>query len=476
MSTASVYNTGGWPLLDRRIMTESLHALSPLDGRYADKTTALRPFLSEWALMKYRLTVELRWLLALSEEAGVTHVRQFTAAERSLLASLAADFDDCAARRIKAIEARTKHDVKAVEYYIREHLRGSSLSDVESSVHFACTSDDINNLAYAMMFRDAMRQVWQPAAQAVLEQIASLARESATAPMLARTHGQAATPTTLGKELAVFRYRLGRQLKQVEAQEYLGKFNGATGAYNAHRIAYPDVDWRELSRHFVAGLGLAFNPLTTQIEPHDYLAELAHILMRFNTVLLDFCRDIWSYISLSLFRQRATAGDIGSSTMPHKVNPIDFENAEANLGLSSSGLAHLAGKLPVSRLQRDLSDSSAMRNYGVAITHSYLALLSVQSGLEKLAIDHEALAAELEDAWAVLAEAIQTVLRKRGYTDAYEQLKALTRGRQVTRAGLRDFIAGLDLPSDDKTRLLELTPASYLGYAEELALDAVGSE
>ncbi len=457
-------------------MSESLRALSPLDGRYDDKTAALRPFLSEWALIKYRLEVEARWLITLSETDAVSHVRRFTEAEKSILRSLYADFDDCAARRVKSIEARSKHDVKAVEYYIRERLRASSLSDVEASVHFACTSDDINNLAYAMMFRDAMRRVWQPAAQAALAQIASLACETAAVPMLARTHGQPATPTTLGKELAVFRHRLSRQLRQIETQEYLGKFNGATGAYNAHRVAYPDVDWRELSRQFVGGLGLAFNPLTTQIEPHDYLAELAHVLMRFNTILLDFCRDVWSYISLRVFRQQAAADDVGSSTMPHKVNPIDFENAEANLGLSGSLLGHLASKLPVSRLQRDLSDSSALRNYGVGIAHSALALLSVQSGLKKLAIDHDALKADLEDAWDVLAEAIQTVLRKQGYADAYEQLKSLTRGRRVTRTDLHDFIAGLDLPSDDKTRLLELRPATYLGLAEELALDAVGNQ
>ena len=462
--------------LNRLSMTESLRALSPIDGRYAEKTAALRPFLSEWALMKYRLTVELRWLIALSEEEGVAHVRQFTAAENSWLSSLCADFDDCAARRVKAIEARTKHDVKAIEYYIRERLRDSSLRDVEASAHFACTSDDINNLAYAMMIRDAIRRIWQPAARAVLARIAVLARETAGTPMLARTHGQAATPTTLGKELAVFRQRLARQLKQIDAQEYLGKFNGATGAYNAHRVAYPDVDWRDLSRRFVGGLGLTFNPLTTQIEPHDYLAELAHALMRFNTILLDFCRDIWTYISLGVFRQGAAADDIGSSTMPHKVNPIDFENAEANLGISRSGLAHLADKLPVSRMQRDLSDSSAMRNFGVAIAHSYLALDSAQSGLDKLSVDHAALAAELDEAWEVLAEAIQTVLRKQGYADAYERLKTLTRGRQVTPDGLRGFIAGLDLPSADKARLMELTPATYLGYAEELALDALESE
>ncbi len=476
MSVGSVYNTRAGPSSTRNDMTLDLHALSPLDGRYAEKTAALRPFLSEWALMQYRLKVEVGWLLALSEAAEVTHIRQFSAAEEEFLTSLWAGFDDCAACRIKDIEARTKHDVKAVEYYIRECLRDGDLCDVESSVHFACTSDDINNLAYAMMFRDAMCRVWLPAANSVLEQIATLARQSAATPMLARTHGQAATPTTLGKELAVFSHRLKRQLRQVEAQEYLGKFNGATGAYNAHRIAYPDVDWRELSQQFVVGLGLAFNPLTTQIEPHDYLAELAHSLMRFNTVLLDFCRDIWSYISLGVFRQQAAADDIGSSTMPHKVNPIDFENAEANLGISHSGLAHLAGKLPVSRMQRDLSDSSALRNYGVAIAHSYLALLSIQSGLKKLAVNHDALAADLEDAWEVLAEAIQTILRKRGHADAYERLKALTRGQQVTRAGLREFIAGLDLPSDESTRLLELTPTSYLGFAEELALEAVGTE
>ena len=444
-------------------MTASLHALSPLDGRYAEKTARLRPFLSEWALMHYRLKVELRWLLELSRAEDVTHVRRFTSAEESFLSSLCAGFDDCAARRIKAIEARANHDLKAVEYYIRERLHDSSLNDVAASVHFACTSDDINNLAYALMFRDAMRKVWQPAARAVMERIAALARQSAGAPLLARTHGQAATPTTLGKELAVFWHRLSRQLKQIESQAYLGKFNGAVGAYNAHRIAYPEADWRELSRRFVCGLGLTFNPLTTQIEPHDYLAELAHGLMRYNTILLDFCRDIWTYISLGVFRQGAAALEVGSSTMPHKVNPIDFENAEANLGISSSGLAHVAAKLPVSRLQRDLSDSSALRNYGVAIAHSYLALRSIQSGLRKLAIDRDVMAAELADAWELLAEPIQTVLRKHGCADAYEQLKAFTRGRRVTQAGLRDFIAGLDLPSADKTRLLELTPASYRG-------------
>ncbi len=426
--------------------------------------------------MKYRLRVETCWLIAMSEHDGIKHVRRFSQDEQNLLEAIASDFDDCAARRIKAIEAQTNHDVKAVEYLIRDRLQGTSLSDMVASVHFACTSDDINNLAYAMMFRDAMREVWQPAARSLLLQLKELARTSADVPMLARTHGQAATPTTLGKEIAVFMHRLRRQFKAIESQEYLGKFNGAVGAYNAHRVAYPDVDWREFSRQFVHGLGLAFSPLTTQIEAHDYLAELAHGMIRFNTVLLDFCRDIWTYISLGVFRQRAAASEIGSSTMPHKVNPIDFENAEANLGISGGNFAHLAKKLPVSRLQRDLSDSSALRNYGVAISHSYLALLSVQRGLQKIDINRAVLSEDLASAWEVLAEAIQTILRKYHIADAYEQLKTLTRGEQVTQAGLHSFIRSLAIPSDEKQRLLQLTPATYIGYAAELAHQEVEEE
>ena len=420
-------------------MTSSLHAISPVDGRYANKTAPLRAHLSEWALMKYRLRVELAWLIALADCTGVTHVRHLTQAERDLLLTVADDFDAAAAKRIKAIEAATKHDVKAIEYYLRERLHDSTLRDLAPSVHFACTSADINNLAYALMIRDAMREVWQPAANAVISQLQSLTRVAAGTPMLARTHGQPATPTTLGKELAVFVSRLWRQLKAIESQDYQGKFNGAIGAFNAHLVAYPDVDWLDLSRTLVESLGLSFNALTTQIEPHDHLAELAHSLMRYNAILLDLCRDIWSYISLGYFRQRVAADEIGSSTMPHKINPIDFENAEANLGISSSGFAHLAGKLPVSRLQRDLSDSSAMRNYGVAIAHSFIALLSVQSGLAKIDIDHAALAADLDKNWQVLAEAVQTVLRKYKYADAYEQLKDLTRGAEITREALHEI-------------------------------------
>lgn len=451
-------------------MTASLRAISPLDGRYAEKTAPLGSYLSEWALMKYRLRVELRWLIALSEHKGVRQLRRFSQAERDLLESILDDFDDGAAERIKAIEAETNHDVKAVEYYLREILQGASLRDASAWIHFACTSDDINNLAYAMMFRDVMRSVWQPAATELLEKLRALARDWADVSMLSRTHGQAASPTTLGKEVAVFVYRLRRQLLGLETQEYLGKFNGAVGAYNAHEVAYPDVDWRKFSEEFVSSLDLAFSPVTTQIEPHDYLAELAHGLIRFNTILLDFCRDMWLYISLGVFRQRARASEIGSSTMPHKVNPIDFENAEANLGLSNGGFSHLAGKLPISRLQRDLSDSSAIRNYGAAIAHGYLALGSIHRGLAKIEVDEAVLAADLENSWQVLAEAIQTVLRKFQVVDAYEQLKALTRGEAVSREILHEFIGQLEIPAEEKRRLLQLTPATYIGLAEELAL------
>lgn len=447
----------------------SLRAISPLDGRYADKVAPLRDYLSEWALIKFRVLVQLRWFRAMSAHPGITHVRAFTEAELVLLAAMETEFDQAAAERVRAIEAHTNHDSKAVEYYLRERLEATSLADVAGSLHFACTSDDINNLAYGLMFRGAIGSVWGPAARELLDSLADLARGTATVPMLARTHGQAATPTSLGKEIAVFVQRLRRQLRQIEAQEYLGKFNGAVGAYNAHFAAYPDIDWLSVSQEFVAGLGLTHNPLTTQIEPHDYLAELAHVLMRFNTALLDLCRDMWSYISLSYFRQRVVADETGSSTMPHKVNPIDFENAEANLGISNALFAHLADKLPISRLQRDLSDSSALRNFGVAIGHSYLALKGVRRGLGKLEVDNAALAADLDDAWQLLAEAVQTVMRKHHLPEAYEQLKALTRGQPITRESLHAFIQALDLPAEEKQRLLQLTPATYLGLAGKLA-------
>ena len=420
--------------------------------------------------MRYRVLVEARWLLTLSAEEEIVHVRPFTEAESEILIALFREFDDIAARRIKSLEAETGHDVKAVEYFIKERLAVTSLEDVVESVHFACTSDDINNLAYAMMFRDAIENVWQPKARALVKCLGELARSYADAAMLARTHGQAATPTTMGKEIAVFEHRLRRQLETIKTQAYLGKFNGAVGAFNAHHIAYARLNWPEISRRFVEGLGLTYNPLTTQIEPHDFLAELAHGFMRFNTVLLDCCRDLWSYISLGYFKQQINAREVGSSTMPHKVNPIDFENAEANLGISRASFAHLADKLPASRLQRDLSDSSALRNYGVAIAHSYLAMLSVESGLSKIELDRAALAAELDEAWEVLAEAVQTVMRKHQIPGAYERLKTLTRGAALSRDDLHGLIASLAMPDDEKQMLLQLTPAAYIGRAKELAL------
>lgn len=473
MSTRSVYNTCASYSKGVTIVISSLRAISPLDGRYAGKIAPLGQFLSEWALMKYRLRVEVEWLIALSEHNDIAHVWRFTQSERNLLESIWANFDDKSADRIKSIETRTNHDVKAVEYFLRECLLGAGLSDTAASIHFACTSDDINNLAYAMMFRDALYAVWQPAALDLLRESERLSRQSAAIPMLGRTHGQPATPTTLGKEIAVFVYRLRRQFKMIESQEYLGKINGAVGNYNAHCVAYPELDWLDFSRRFVESLGLTFCPMTTQIESHDYLAEAAHALMRFNTILLDFCRDIWSYISFGLFKQRTSAEEVGSSTMPHKVNPIDFENAEANLGISNANFAHLAGKLPVSRLQRDLSDSSAIRNFGVAIAHSYLALLSVRRGLTKIAVDPDRLNSELADSWEVLAEAVQTIMRKYKIADAYEQLKSLTRGTGLSREDLHDFIQRLDIPAVEKRRLLELTPATYVGLAEELALSSI---
>ena len=451
----------------------SCHAISPIDGRYAAKTSALSPYLSEWALMRYRLAVELRWLIFMSECEAITHLRSFTPSETNLLEGLITGFDDDAFAEIKRFEAKTNHDLKAVEYFLKSRLRGTSLADAVESVHFACTSDDINNLAYAMMIRDALRDVWQPRAVALLQALKGLARANADAAMIGRTHGQSATPTTMGKELAVFVARLRRQLDQIDAQEYLGKFNGAVGAYNAHVIAYPDIDWLALSRRFVESLGLAHNPLTTQIEPHDHLAELAQSMVRFNSVTLDCCRDIWHYISLGYFVLKTVSEEVGSSTMPHKVNPIDFENAEANLGISSALMAHLADKLPVSRLQRDLSDSSALRNYGVAVAHSYLALLSVERGLGKIELDRSALHADLDESWELLGEAVQTVLRKHHIADAYETLKSLTRGEKITRTIMRDFIVSLPIPVEDKDRLLRLTPATYVGLAETLARSAI---
>lgn len=446
----------------------TIRAITPLDGRYATQVSGLDERLSEWALIKRRVQVEVEWLLEIADCAAITDMRALTSAEQECLRGLVEDFDDDAAARVKRIERATNHDVKAVEYYIRERLAGTSLEDVGEWVHFCCTSEDINNLSHALMLKGALEEEWLPQARALVDGVAALAEQTADTSMLARTHGQAASPTTLGKELAVFVYRWRRQMRQIGNAEYLGKFNGAVGSYNAHVVAYPDADWQAISRGFVERLGLTHNPLTTQIESHDYIAEIFHALIRFNTVTLDFDRDMWSYISLGVFRQKAVEGEVGSSTMPHKVNPINFENSEANVGISSALLEHLATKLPVSRLQRDLTDSSALRNLGPAIGHSLVGLKSAMRGLRQVAVDEELLAAELDDAWEVLAEAVQTVMRKQGDEDAYDLLKDFTRGKRITENDMRRFVKGLKLPPDDKARLTALTPAGYTGIAAEL--------
>jgi adenylosuccinate lyase len=384
----------------------SLQAISPLDGRYAEQTAALSSFFSEAALIKFRVLVEVRWLLALSEQAEIAEVRAFNSEEQATLHRIADEFSEADAERVKEIERTTRHDVKAVEYGIKEKLADTSLHDVSEWVHFACTSEDINNLAHALMLQGGIRDVWVPRAQELVNAVTALAQQHAAVPMLARTHGQTASPTTVGKELAVFAHRWQRQLKHVAAQEYLGKINGAVGNFNAHAAAYPNVNWPAFAQRFVESLGLTYNPLTTQIESHDYMAELFQSLMRFNNVLLDFDRDVWTYISMGYFKQRVVAGEVGSSTMPHKVNPIDFENSEANIGLSNAVLDHLANKLQVSRLQRDLTDSSAIRNVGAGVAYSFLALSSALRGLKKLSLDEQVLADDLDNSWEVLGEAV----------------------------------------------------------------------
>jgi len=446
----------------------SLKSISPLDGRYEAASAPLADYFSEYALIRYRVIVELQWLLVMSERTEIDGVRPFTDDERRILSDWMTNLDAAQAERVKEIERTTRHDVKAVEYYIRERLRDTSLRDVDEFIHFCCTSEDINNLAYGMMLKEAMERQWLPLAHDMVNRVADLADANRDIPLLSRTHGQPASPSTLGKELAVFVSRWRRQLRQIEAAEYLGKFNGAVGCYNTHVIAYPEAPWTEISRTLVERLGLTWNPLTTQIEPHDSIAELFHAVMRFNTILLDFDRDVWTYVSLGYFRQKVVAGEVGSSTMPHKVNPIDFENSEANVGISSALLDHLAGKLSVSRLQRDLSDSSALRNVGVGIGHSLLAVQSTLRGLGRLTVDEAAVRADLANAWEVLAEPVQTVMRRVGYADAYERLKELTRGAGITRERLHGFIRSLGLPADDEDRLLKLTPETYTGIASGL--------
>ncbi len=449
----------------------SLLALSPLDGRYARKAAPLREYLSEYALLRYRTLIEVRWLQHLADEPSIAELESLEPPIKDVLNSIVDEFSVDDAVRIKALEAKTNHDVKAVEYYLRQKLEGVAVPsrNLASFIHFACTSEDINNVSYALMLRDARQRALLPAMRELTTDLRALAHRYAAVPMLARTHGQPATPTTLGKEIANFVYRLQRQMELFAAVAIHGKFNGAVGNHNAHVAAYPHADWIAITDRFIASLDLIPTRYTTQIEPHDWIAEYCQALARFNTVLVDLCRDFWSYISLGYFRSRPVAGEVGSSTMPHKVNPIDFENAEGNLGLANELLTFLATKLPVSRWQRDLTDSTVLRNAGVALGHALIALDAAAKGLRKLDADLAVIEADLADRWEVLAEAVQTVMRRYGLPDAYEQLKDLTRGRAVDRDRLRKFIADLPLPAAERDRLLALDPASYTGLAADLA-------
>jgi adenylosuccinate lyase len=447
-----------------------LTALSPLDGRYAAKAEPLRPVFSEFGLMHRRVLVEIRWLLALADEPGLGEIADLDLAARRFLMTIAEGFSSQDGERIKAIERTTNHDVKAVEYFIKERI--GTERDLQATlefVHFGCTSEDINNLAYALMLRDARDGVLLPALDKLVATLRQMSHALAGQPMLARTHGQSASPTTLGKEIANVVARLDRQRAQIAGVAISAKINGAVGNYNAHVVAYPEVDWPALSRRFVESLGLHWYAYTTQIEPHDGIAELCDAIRRANTILIDLCRDLWGYISLGYFRQELKPGEVGSSTMPHKVNPIDFENAEGNFGIAGALFGHFSEKLPISRWQRDLTDSTVLRALGTAFGHSLIAIESLARGLAKLSADPGRLAADLDSNWEVLAEAVQTVMRRHGLPEPYEQLKALTRGRGITRESLHEFIAGLELPDAAKQRLLALTPAGYTGLARKLA-------
>ena len=450
----------------------ALTALSPLDGRYASKCDALRPFLSEFGLIHARVTVEVRWLQALSNRPEIIEVAPFSAETNAALDAIVSNFSEEDANRIKEIERTTNHDVKAVEYFLKEKIAGiSELQNAGEFIHFACTSEDINNLSHALMLKNG-REVLVSSMKQILNAISALATTHAEQPMLSRTHGQTASPTTLGKEMANVAYRLARQIKQFENVELLGKINGAVGNYNAHLSAYPDVDWAAHAQAFVESLGLTFNPYTTQIEPHDYMAELFDALRRYNTILIDFNRDVWGYISLGYFKQKLKEGEVGSSTMPHKVNPIDFENSEGNLGIANAVLAHLGEKLPISRWQRDLTDSTVLRNMGVGFAQSLIAFDACLKGIGKLELNANRLNEDLDQAQEVLAEPIQTVMRRYNVEKPYEKLKALTRGQAMTRDMMVDFVNGNELaqvPSEERARLAELTPATYTGNAAEQA-------
>lgn len=449
----------------------SLTAVSPVDGRYGSKTSSLRSIFSEYGLIRFRVQVEVRWLQCLANHPGVPEVKPFSAQANALLDRLAEDFQLEWAERIKEIERTTNHDVKAVEYLLKEQVAGlEELQAVNEFIHFACTSEDINNLSHALMLRAGRDEIVLPLTRQIADAIRALAVTHADVPMLSRTHGQPASPTTLGKELANVVYRLERQIQQIATIPLLGKINGAVGNYNAHLSAYPDVNWEANAQQFIEGtLGLTFNPYTTQIEPHDYIAELFDAVARFNTILIDFDRDIWGYISLGYFKQKTIAGEIGSSTMPHKVNPIDFENSEGNLGIANAIMQHLASKLPISRWQRDLTDSTVLRNLGVGFAHSVIAYESTLKGISKLELNAQRIAEDLDNCWEVLAEPIQTVMRRYAVPQAYEKLKELTRGKGITPAALLEFVDGLEIPETAKQELKALTPGRYTGNAADQA-------
>jgi adenylosuccinate lyase len=450
----------------------TLTAVSPIDGRYAGKCAELREIFSEYGLMRFRVTVEINWLKKLAQEPGITEVPPFSAEAVKFLDSIIENFSIEDARAIKKHESVTNHDVKAVEYFLKDKVAAfPEINNVKEFIHFACTSEDINNNSHALMLKTAREEVIVPLFTKVIDAIADLAHRYANDPMMSRTHGQPASPTTLGKEMANVVYRLRRQLKQIEAVEIMGKINGAVGNYNAHMSAYPDVDWNRFSREFEEGLGLTWDPYTIQIEPHDYIAELFDAIARFNTIVMDFDRDIWGYICLGIFKQRTIAGEVGSSTMPHKVNPIDFENSEGNIGIANAVFRHLAMKLPVSRWQRDLTDSTVLRNLGVAVGYTEIAMRSTLKGVSKLEANTAHMLEELDMNWEVLAEPYQTVMRRYGVDKPYEKLKALTRGQKVNREIMMNFIETLEIPEEGKAALRKLTPANYIGRAAEFAAE-----
>lgn len=447
----------------------TLNAISPIDGRYLKKTQALAPYFSEFALIYFRLLVEIRWLESLAANPALKDIPDFTLEQKAYLNRIVTSFNEHAAEEIKNFERQTNHDVKAVEYYLRDKLLGhEQLKHYVSYIHFACTSEDINNLAYALMIKESLAQVIQPTLAELIGSITLLGKQHGNVAMLARTHGQPATPTTIGKEMINFVARLKRPQQQLAEVLIPGKYNGAVGNYNAHSIAYPEVDWRKHCAHFVDAFGLSFSAYTTQIEPHDGIAEVCHIMVRINNILIDYVQDIWTYISLSYFTQKAVANEVGSSTMPHKVNPIDFENAEGNLGMANALFSHFADKLTHSRLQRDLSDSTVLRNLGTAFAYTLIAYQSIAKGNDKLQINEAALQNDLSDNWGILAEAIQTVMRRHAIPDAYEQVKTLTRGRTINKESIQQFIKDLAIPEESKQQLLQLTPETYTGLATQL--------